>query len=231
MSQLQYATFTRQIFYLPLRNDKPDDGVEVSCFADSEPGVFTESPLKGVFEEEGAPNEKGDFALNGFEDAGPPNGLVEEAPNADDEEPKVDGLAEEEPNVDDEEPKVVGVEAVEAVEAVPPKVKGLAFVGLEPTAPKIEGLAFVELEVAPKVKGLDPIGLRADKVSAADSHGTSLSSLIFPQFVTITIFSGTCFLFVGIFSIFSMISIPSNTSPKTTCFPSRWEIARRVKKN
>ena len=34
-------------------------------------------------------------------------------------------------------------------------MKGLAFVVLEPTSPKLEGLAFVELEVAPKLKGLD----------------------------------------------------------------------------
>ena len=97
-------------------------------------------------------------------------------------------------------------------------------------------------DVAPNIlEDVEPNGLgdcpnpNGDLVAkfdaGVDSLVTSFPSLISPQRSTTTVSSGNCFAFVVRALICSTISIPSTTSPNTTCFPSRFGRVFEVKKN
>jgi hypothetical protein len=153
-----------------------------------------------------------------------------------------------------------GVGAVAVEPKVKPELKGLEEVapkgegvGVAPNnEPEVEGApdgapngdvpANGFEDVAPNIlEDVEPKGLgdcpnpNGDFVGEADAEVdslvTSCPSFLSPQRSTTTVSSGNCFAFVVRALICSTISIPSTTSPNTTCFPSRDGRALRVKKN
>jgi hypothetical protein len=125
--------------------------------------------------------------------------------------------------VEEEAPKLVkGLDVVVVLvfEEEAPKPKGVELVVVleedAPPKPKRLGLGAAE----PKEKGLDSVTFPPGALSAADWHSTSFPSWTCPQFVTMTVSSGTCFSLVWSLPIISTMSMPLVTSPNTTCFPS-----------
>lgn len=68
--------------------------------------------------------------------------------------------------------------------------------------------------------------------SGAFWSATSASSPVsWPQLVMRTSLAGLSLPWVGRFSILRTSDLPLRTSPKTTCFPSRWGVGTVVTKN